>query len=378
MTIDRALASESECRSLPYVGLEDIEKETGNFTPDFRPMPETLLASKFRFTPRHVLYGKLRPYLNKVALPTFGGVCTTEILPLLPKAGKLERGYLYAVLLSPRFVNWASQNVSGANLPRIDPKRLLEFEIPLLPLEKQRAIGCILEHADRLRRIRRYALELGDSFLGETFVSLFGDVTLKKNQWSEDRLGNLVRKGDKINYGVVQPGSDLKEGNPLVRVADMDDLESSWPYLKRIDPKIDAQHAASRLRGDEILVACVGATLGKVAKAFPKVCGSNIARAVARIPGDWSKINREFLAEYLNTPGVQHYFAKEARTVAQATLNIMQIEKTPVILPPRSQQQQFASIVGRHERLRGAHREALRQAEHLFQTLLHRAFTTGL
>src|SRR5438477_598835 len=91
--VQRNAASDSECRTLPYVGLEHIKKDTGNFEDEFRRKPESLLATKFRFTPRHVLYGKLRPYLNKVALPGFDGVCTTELLPLLPKDGVLDRGY---------------------------------------------------------------------------------------------------------------------------------------------------------------------------------------------------------------------------------------------------------------------------------------------
>jgi type I restriction enzyme, S subunit len=131
MTVDRTAASETECRTLPYVGLEHIEKNTGHFTADFRRKPETLLATKYRFTPRHVLYGKLRPNLNKTTLPDFDGVCTTEILPLLPQPQTLDRGYLYSALLSQGFVKWASNSVSGANLPRLDPERLLEYEIRL-------------------------------------------------------------------------------------------------------------------------------------------------------------------------------------------------------------------------------------------------------
>jgi type I restriction enzyme S subunit len=121
---------------LPYVGLEHIEKNTGHFTADFRRTPEMLLT-KYRFTPRHVLYSKLRPSLNKTTLPDFDGVCTTEILPLLPQPQMLDRGYLYGGLLSQRFVKWASNSVSGANLPRLDPERLLEYEIELPDLSEQ-------------------------------------------------------------------------------------------------------------------------------------------------------------------------------------------------------------------------------------------------
>jgi type I restriction enzyme S subunit len=52
-----------------------------------------------------------------------------------------------------------------------------------------------------------------------------------------------------------------------------------------------------------------------------------------------------------------------------------QLRATPVALPPLTFQEQFASLVARHEHLRATQREALRQAEHLFQTLLHRAFS---
>ena len=101
--------------------------------------------------------------------------------------------------------------------------------------------------------------------------------------------------------------------------------------------------------------------------------GFNIARAIARVPGDWNKTNREYLAQCLRTRHVQGLWTAETRTVAQPTLNILQIEET---LIPLALQQQFASLVARHERLRAVQRESLRQAEHLFQSLLHRAFTT--
>jgi hypothetical protein len=64
--IDRAVATGDECANLPYVGLEHIEKERGHFADGFVPVPLNMLATNFRFTPKHVLYGKLRPYLNKV------------------------------------------------------------------------------------------------------------------------------------------------------------------------------------------------------------------------------------------------------------------------------------------------------------------------
>jgi type I restriction enzyme S subunit len=71
-------------------------------------------------------------------------------------------------------------------------------------------------------------------------------------------LASLIREDDTINYGVVQPGDDHDEGIPLVRVGDLIEGKVRHSELKRIAPAIEAAYKRSRLRGDEILVSCVG------------------------------------------------------------------------------------------------------------------------
>jgi type I restriction enzyme S subunit len=185
-------------------------------------------------------------------------------------------------------------------------------------------------------------------------------------------LASLVREDDTINYGVVQPGDDLEEGVPLVRVGDLIDGSVRHSELKRIAPSIEAAYKRSRLRGDEILVSCVG-SIGVVALANESVKGFNIARAVARIPLAEST-DRLFMAAYLNTDFVQRYFTNELRTVSQPTLNIKQITETTVVLPPIALQQEFARRVGAVEKLKTAQRTALAEQDALFATLQHRAF----
>src|SRR5436853_209529 len=99
-------------------------------------------------------------------------------------------------------------------------------------------------------------------------------------------------------------------------------------------------HRRSRLRGDEVLVSCVGST-GVIALADESVKNFNIARAVARIPLA-ETTNRLFMAAYLKTDFVQRHFTTELRTVSQPTLNIKQLSETLVRLPPLDLQQEFA------------------------------------
>jgi type I restriction enzyme S subunit len=107
------------------VGLENIESG-GSFV-NVRTVANGELASnKFTFTERHVLYGKLRPYLAKIARPSFDGICSTDILPILP-GPELDRDYLTHFLRQPTMIELANSRAAGANLPRLSPKALAEF-----------------------------------------------------------------------------------------------------------------------------------------------------------------------------------------------------------------------------------------------------------
>ena len=370
-TIERsAIQPEAISQGTAYLGLEHIE--SGGKILGAKPVDEGELASsKFQFNARHVLYGKLRPYLAKIACPDFSGICSTDILPILP-GPNLERRFLCYFLRQPSMVDYANSRAAGANLPRLSPSALAEFEIPLPPLAEQRRIAEVLDRAEALRAKRRAALAQLESLTQSLFLDLFGDPTTNPKGFPKKPLASLVRDNDTINYGVVQPGDDLDEGVPLVRVGDLIEGKVRHSELKRIAPSIEAAYKRSRLRGDEILVSCVG-SIGVVALANESVKDFNIARAVARIPLA-ETTNRLFMAAYLSTEFVQRYFTNELRTVSQPTLNIKQLSETTVVLPPIPLQREFARRVTAVEALKRAQRASLAELDALFATLQHRAF----
>lgn len=136
---------------LSYVGLESIESNSGQFVKGaLSKTPETPQANSFRFGPEHILYGKLRPYLNKVALPDFEGKCSTEIIPLLPSA-EADRAYLAFFLRSQQVVDQISARTAGARMPRADMDFVLSLPVPLPPLPEQHRIVDLLSRAERHR-----------------------------------------------------------------------------------------------------------------------------------------------------------------------------------------------------------------------------------
>ncbi len=172
--IDRTAANEDDIKILPYVGLEDVEKDTGDFAKEYRPIPQSMLATNYKFTPSHVLYGKLRPYLNKVVMPSFSGVCTTEILPLLPIKGKTNKAYLWAYLRSKKFVDWASNNVSGANLPRLSPELLGDYLLPVPPLALQDEFARVVARVESLRARMDESARQGEALFQSLLAESFG------------------------------------------------------------------------------------------------------------------------------------------------------------------------------------------------------------
>jgi len=145
----------------PYIGLEHISPG-GAVEEGHTVSSSGLTSNKFMFSSGDLLYGKLRPYLAKVAVPQFAGVCSTDILvyaPVMPDA----TSYLRAVLLHPSQVKKASSLSTGANLPRIAPQVLDAFKIPLPPDNLLRQFASNIAKLDSVREAQKRALIIADA-----------------------------------------------------------------------------------------------------------------------------------------------------------------------------------------------------------------------
>jgi type I restriction enzyme, S subunit len=129
--------------NLDFIGLENIESGTGKFN----LIPKLKLASNsttFFFDSRHILYGKLRPYLNKVALPNFKGQCTTELVPLLV-AKEINRDFIAWIIRREDTIEAVMKEKTGSRMPRADMDILLSvvFPIPISYVEQERIITLL-------------------------------------------------------------------------------------------------------------------------------------------------------------------------------------------------------------------------------------------
>ncbi|HDM8237080.1 restriction endonuclease subunit S [Vibrio campbellii] len=175
------------------LNLDMIESQSGRVLGKLKAPPSQAGSSTHWFTDKHVLYSKLRPYLNKVVLPDEQGIATTELVPMLPDPEKLERRYLAHYLRSEKFVNWVTEQVAGAKMPRVSMKVFWDHEIPLPPLEEQKRIAAILDKADEIRSKRQEAIELADEFLRSVFLDMFGDPVTNPKEWQLKPLKEIAK-----------------------------------------------------------------------------------------------------------------------------------------------------------------------------------------
>jgi len=132
--------------SVPYVGLEHIDPWNVSITRFGRP--DEVKSSKYKFYKNDILYGKLRPYLDKAVLANFNGLCSTDII-VIKTSEKVLPLFLVNLLHLRRFVNYATSTMTGVNHPRTSWTAISKFKLPLPPLHEQQEIANILSLIDK-------------------------------------------------------------------------------------------------------------------------------------------------------------------------------------------------------------------------------------
>ncbi|MBE3116778.1 restriction endonuclease subunit S [Candidatus Bathyarchaeota archaeon] len=127
-----------EYRDLPHVNGENIESGTGRLTYLNTAAEEQMISGKYLFPKGSVLYSKLRPYLRKVALVDFDGVCSADMYPIQVDSNYLRHDFVAWLLLSDEFTNYAVSESQRARMPKLNRKQLFSWEAPLPTLDEQK------------------------------------------------------------------------------------------------------------------------------------------------------------------------------------------------------------------------------------------------
>jgi type I restriction enzyme S subunit len=356
---------------IPWVTPADLTSHDGIW---FRGKPKHITKAGFdscstRMLPCGSILFSSRAPIGHCALACYP-LCTNQGFKSLVPNDLLDPVYGYFAIRSatPSII----ARGRGATFAEVSTEIMESIQIPVPTLHEQQRIAAQLEKADRLRRTRRYALELGDSFLQSVLRKMFRDKP-KANEIA--RLGDLIRSGP--TNGLYKSEEFLGDGVLFLDIKGLyRSLEADFTSARRVRVS-EKELKKYGLSNGDVLINRVSKKAEGVGKSVlvsnlkePAVYESNMMR----IRLNESKVLPCFLVHYLSTAESRRQLLRSANISNQASINQDSVNGLRVLVPPLSRQQTFINLVNRFTQLRAQQRESLRQAEHLFQTLLHRAF----
>jgi len=360
-----------------YLGLEHIASG-GEILDAEKVIGGQLASSKFRFCESHVLYGKLRPYLAKIALPNFCGICSTDILPIRP-GPKLDRRYLAYFLRQPQLVEMASARSTGVNLPRLSPKALSEFEIPLPSMSEQERIASILERADGIRQKRTFLLRQVNEFLESAYVHSVGHLNPSHGDWEPYPIETLAveRKGA-IRSGPF--GSALKHGEFVedgIAVLGIDNAVKNkfvWAERRFITPSKYQELRRYTVFPGDVIVTIMGTT-GRSAVVPDDIPEAITTKHLATITCNKELIHPEVLSFAIHSdPLIIRQIKSFNKGAIMDGLNLGIIRKLEINLPPMEEQLRFVEMLQKARAIEAKSQTPDGSGEDLFQSLSQRAF----
>jgi type I restriction enzyme, S subunit len=344
MTVDRKVIDPADIQpDLDYVGLDGISPD-GSIRRGSTAASAAIKSTKHQFTKDHILFGKLRPYLRKVAAPDFSGVCSTDILPLLPNLS-VEKRYLLHWLRTDELIKLATNACIGANLPRLSPNALLRFEIPLPSFEEQRRIAMVLDMADVLRLHRRDSLQLAEKLVQSVFIELFVRNP-NSRMWSPQNI-NWMAEGTKGAIRTGPFGSQLLHSEFVdhgIAVLGIDNAVKNrfeWGKPRFITPAKYQELKRYKVFPGDLIITIMG-TLGRCAIVPDDIPEAINTKHLCCITLDNRKCIPEFLhACLLYHPEVLRQLGVRAKGAVMPGLNMGIIKGLELPLPPIELQEQF-------------------------------------
>lgn len=158
----------------PHIGIDCIEKNTGEIKNYRTVKDDNIISGKYIFTQQHIIYSKIRPNLNKVALPNFNGLCSADAYPILTKVGKCSRIFLAYVMRSEFFLEYILQFSMRTNLPKVNKKELQGFCMPLPPLPLQEQFAAFVQQIDKAKSAVKQSLETLETLKKSLMQEYFG------------------------------------------------------------------------------------------------------------------------------------------------------------------------------------------------------------
>ena len=329
--------------------LEDIEKDSSRLLGRVTFLQRQSKSTKNRFQPGDVLYGKLRPYLNKVLVADRPGFCTTEIVPIAAEP-QIDKRYLFYWLKHPAFLNYVEAESHGMNMPRLGTEAGRAAPFVLAPRSEQSRIA---DHLDTLLARVQHCNARFDTIpaLLKRFRQAVLDLALNGGLIDDDeplrgeiiraRISSIATVGTGSTPLRSNPRFFASNGTPWVTSAATSQAVISQAQEFVTKDAISAHRLKLYPKGT-LLVAMYGEgkTRGQVAELGIE---ATINQACAAVVVDQTKA----LAAYVKFALQANYLAMRelAEGGNQPNLNLSKVKDFEIPLPPVKKQRRIVERV---------------------------------
>ncbi|NPV50680.1 MAG: hypothetical protein HPY60_05725 [Candidatus Methanofastidiosum sp.] len=347
-------------------------------------------STKNIFYKGDILYGKLRPYLDKSVICDRKGICSTDIVVLKPNTNIIDNIFLAYFIHHDFFIRYAIKTMTGVNHPRTSWSKLKHLSIPLPPLPEQIAIANVLstvqESIEKNEAVINSTKELKKSLMNHLFtygpvsVSEAENVKIKESEvglipddWEIVRLGDIFE----IQQGITlcresSPGKYLR---PFLRTSnvfwgkiDLSILDSMYFSEKQLQSLI--------LKSKDLLI-CEGGDIGRTAmwnEQISECCHQNHLHRLRVKNG--LKIKSEFYMYWMQFGMLMRgLYSEEGNKTTIPNLSRSRLSNFIIPLPPLPIQKQIADILSEIDRKIKAEENKAKALEKLFQSMLNDLMT---
>ena len=364
-----------------YVGLEHIA--SGRFVRQGEGRAADVHSAKHAFQPGDVLYGKLRPYLDKAILASDVGICTTELLVLRPKED-VDPRFVVGVVHTPSFVQHAVAGTTGVQHPRTSWRHISNFELPDFNSDERKKIARLSWEVHDAITANEAAENAGFALKRTAMKQLFTHG-LRDDTQKDTEIGTLPENWKPTSFGTlfdIVQGFSLKrnlsengQGVPFLRTSNVywGRIELNTLSRMRIDP---ASIGDRDLKEGDLLV-CEGGEIGRAAVWEGKGANTTFQNHLHRLrPLDPGRIIPKFAMFWLEE-GFLHrgiYEGAGNRTTIP-NLSRARLGELSMPVPDLDEQREIVAILDAIDRKIDLHRKKRTVLDDLFKALLHKLMT---
>ncbi len=283
---------------------------------------------------------------------------------------KLDVDKKYFMFTVSNLLNAMSKQTHGSTMRHITKPDFDNMPFPLPPLETQKLIAAQLDKCTALIAKHKQMLEKYDTLIKSRFVEMFGDNPIENGKWKVESLEELCKI---ITDGTHQPPKFTTSGIPFLFVSNIAGNKITYETEKFISEETYTElYKRTPIEIGDLLLSTVGSY------GHPAIVENEkkflFQRHIAYLKPKTDLLNSVYFHGSLLSPDAQKQIEERVKGIAQKTLNLSEIRKIKIPVPPLALQEKFAAFVQQIDKSKFAVQKSLEKAETLYKSLMQEYF----